>query len=186
MTVLIDRRTASAVAVKTEPLRTLPECAMCPGLCCRNDAIQLYPEKGDDPSLYETVEFFDPVAGEAALILRHKPNGDCIYLAEVGGAGRCSIYDHRPAICRAFDCGLAFAKLSRVDRRALLKADLASREVFDQGRRVQERRQREAREATQETREGPRTSEDSRKGLTGVSGQKNGLSVDLSLFDKWN
>ena len=150
MTTVIDRRASTAIP-PGGVVRTLPECATCPGFCCRNDTIRLYPSKGDDVALYDVEPIFDPVAGEPALMLAHKPNGDCVYLAEVDGAGRCSIYDHRPAICRAFDCGEAFSRLSRVDRRAMLKADLASRETFDQGRRVQEAR---ARRKLQEAREG--------------------------------
>jgi Fe-S-cluster containining protein len=151
MTVVIDRRGATAIPPGAEATRTLPECATCPGFCCRNDTIRLYPSRGDDVALYEVEPIFDPILGEAALMVAHKPNGDCVYLAEVDGAGRCSVYDHRPAICRAFDCGDAFAKLSRVDRRAMLKHDLANRDTFDQGRRVQEAR---ARRKAQEAREG--------------------------------
>ena len=151
MSVVIDRRGSTALPPGIETTRTLPECATCPGLCCRNDTIMLHPDRGDDPAVYATEPITNPLTGGPAFMLAHKPNGDCVYLAEVGGAGRCSIYDHRPAICRAFDCGLAFAKLSRNDRRAMLKADLASRETFEQGRRVQEAR---ARRKLQEAPEG--------------------------------
>jgi len=152
MTVVIDRRGSTAIPdLIGDPLRTLPECATCPGFCCRNDTISLHPERGDDPALYITEPITHPLTGQPGFMIAHKPNGDCVYLAEVGGAGRCSVYDHRPAICRAFDCGEAFAKLSRVDRRAMLKADIASRETFDQGRRVQENR---ARRKAQDAREG--------------------------------
>jgi hypothetical protein len=35
-----------------------------------------------------------------ALMLAHKPNGDCIYLVESG----CSIHDHAPSLCKSADC----------------------------------------------------------------------------------
>jgi len=142
LTIIIDRRSATAIPAGIETTAILPECATCAGLCCKNDTISLHPERGDDPALYLTEPMLNPLTGGPGLMIAHKPNGDCVYLAEVDGAGRCSIYDRRPAICRAFDCGLAFAKLSRTDRRAMLKADIASRETFAQGRRVQEARGR--------------------------------------------
>ena len=149
--IVIDQRTATAIPPDLGDVKTLPECASCPGHCCRNDTISLHPERGDDPALYQTVRITNPLTGKPGWMLAHKPNGDCVYLDVVDGAGRCGVYDHRPAICRAFDCGLAFAKLSRVDRRAMLKAGVAGRETFDQGRRVQEAR---ARRKAQEAREG--------------------------------
>ncbi len=69
-------------------------------LCCQGDAVRLLEE--DDPGGYLT-EPHPRIPG--ALMLAHKPNGDCIYLAETG----CSIHDHTPALCRAADCrALAF------------------------------------------------------------------------------
>ena len=35
------------------------------------------------------------------LFLAQRPNGDCIYLDSLRG---CSIYERRPAVCRAFSC----------------------------------------------------------------------------------
>lgn len=64
-------------------------------LCCKGDAIRLTEE--DNPDDYIT-EDHSYIAG--ALMLAHKPNGDCIYLADSG----CSIHDHAPLICRSADC----------------------------------------------------------------------------------
>jgi Fe-S-cluster containining protein len=105
----------------------------------------LSPAHGDDPASYDAHEVPHPLTGEPAWMLAHKPNGDCVYLGEVNGVGRCTIYERRPAICRAFDCGLAFAKLSRVDRRAMLRHGLASPDVFAKGREVQAARARQGR-----------------------------------------
>lgn len=38
--------------------------------------------------------------GKVVWMLKHKPNGDCVYLDENG----CSIHDHAPWVCRMFDC----------------------------------------------------------------------------------
>lgn len=35
-------------------------------------------------------------------MLRRKKNGDCIFLEAVGPSFRCSIYDHRPALCQTY------------------------------------------------------------------------------------
>ena len=64
-------------------------------LCCQGDAIRLTEE--DNPKEYLT-EPHPYIAG--ALMLAHKPNGDCIYLNETG----CSIHDHAPSLCRSADC----------------------------------------------------------------------------------
>lgn len=65
--------------------------------CCRGDAIFLHPECGDDPSDYSTEMY------QGRVILKHKPNGDCIYLDRAKG---CTIHASRPAICRELDCRL--------------------------------------------------------------------------------
>ncbi len=69
-------------------------------LCCQGDAIRLLEE--DDPGMYLN-EPHSYIPG--ALMLAHKPNGDCIYISDNG----CGIHDHAPALCRAADCrALAF------------------------------------------------------------------------------
>jgi hypothetical protein len=64
-------------------------------LCCQGDAIRLTEE--DNPADYIT-ELHPYIPN--ALMLAHKPNGDCIYLDEKG----CSIHDRAPALCRSADC----------------------------------------------------------------------------------
>jgi Fe-S-cluster containining protein len=68
--------------------------------CCRFDLILLHPEDGDVVMLYETMEIINPMTGEPALALKHKPGGGCIYL----GDGGCTIHGRAPVICKAFDC----------------------------------------------------------------------------------
>ena len=103
-------------------------------LCCHADIIMLHPECGDDPSTYLTTPMVNPLTGEPGLMVQKKPGTlDCIYLGEKG----CSIHERAPVICREFDCGLMWASRSRAERRRLVASGLFSREVFDQGRRIQ-------------------------------------------------
>lgn len=64
-------------------------------LCCQGDAIRLLEE--DNPAEYIT-EPHSYIPG--ALMLAHKPNGDCIYLEENG----CSIHKRAPSLCKSADC----------------------------------------------------------------------------------
>lgn len=64
-------------------------------LCCQGDAIRL--EEADLNMEYQT-EPHPSIPG--ALMIAHKPNGECIYLNEQG----CSIHGHAPVLCRTADC----------------------------------------------------------------------------------
>ena len=72
---------------------TVP-CAGCTR-CCHGDAVRLLP--ADDPAQYRTEPHSD-VPG--ALMLAHKPDGDCFYLGPDG----CTIHETKPLMCRKFDC----------------------------------------------------------------------------------
>jgi Fe-S-cluster containining protein len=65
------------------------------------------------------------------LRLRHAANGDCVYL----GAKGCTIYEDRPAVCRNFDCRLAFLMSTREERRMGIKTGALSKAVFAAGRK---------------------------------------------------
>ena len=66
------------------------QCGRCTA-CCKRELVPLMP--GDDMGL-------DAVSFQGVQVLRHKENGDCIYLGKRG----CKIYDRRPQVCRSFDC----------------------------------------------------------------------------------
>jgi len=118
---------------KTPVTRLVSLCSSCPGYCCKNDMIILHPECGDRIEDYpEREEVSHPLTGKTVWQLKHKPNGDCIHLGERG----CEIYATRPMICREYDCGDQYAKMTRADRRSLVSRGLASKAQFDQGRRV--------------------------------------------------
>ena len=105
-------------------------------LCCQGDAIRLLEE--DDPKSYKT----DPhpyIPG--ALMIAHKPNGDCIYLDDNG----CSIHSRAPSLCKSADCrALAF----RYDFETALKLHKAGRidlRVWDKGNELIKQMRREKR-----------------------------------------
>src|SRR5207247_1440115 len=80
------------------------ECTM----CCRGEAIFLYPEDGDNPGLYKTRQIWHPLENRPAHMLEQR-NGACIYLGEHG----CTIYDKRPSTCRTYDCRRLVVKFTR-------------------------------------------------------------------------
>ena len=87
---------------------------------------------GDDPTLYELMTVSHPDFGGEASILRLQENGDCYALID----GRCTIYDKRPVVCRTFDCGSEYLKMSRKERRAAVAQKVHNREVLNAGRRI--------------------------------------------------
>ena len=114
----------------TKPVLTrIVACGTC-RLGCVQDAIVLHPECGDDPGQYETVEWL------GCLILKHKPNGECVYLAP----GGCSIYERRPAICREFDCADLINRHSRHTVQRMIANNIISRPVVKQARKLLVRR----------------------------------------------
>lgn len=109
--------------------------------CCRREMILLTVD--DDLSLYpEAVQMDAAKQAAAVAILKSsagwrlplKSNGDCINLGPSG----CTIYAHRPVICRSFSCvGMArgiLATLSRAERRTGLREGWIDRTVFEAGR----------------------------------------------------
>lgn len=108
-------------------------------LCCKREAITLLPEEGDNPEDYgDALEEGIPGHPGVALVLKHKPNGDCIFL----GDGGCTIYDKRPVICRHFDCRASYLKISaqydRNQRRRLCRSGQIDMAVYRRGRELAE------------------------------------------------
>ena len=133
----------------------VPECATCPGVCCKGDTIALFPDYGDDPAIYQTQEVGRLPSGDPILALKHKPNGDCVYLDEIDGVGRCSVYQQRPVVCRSYDCGQHYANTSRAERRRMVREGVASAETFEKGRQVQEARASRIAQEAREASKGP-------------------------------
>ena len=63
--------------------------------CCHGDTIWIQP--GEDPKPFKT----RLVKGRRQL--RKGDDGNCVYLGE----GGCQIQDHKPLVCRLFDCRVA-------------------------------------------------------------------------------
>jgi Fe-S-cluster containining protein len=105
--------------------RAVVPCGTC-HLCCVNSLVLLFPDAGDKVETYDTVPF-----GNEYRALRRLPGGRCVYLDP---AGRCSIWERAPAVCKAFDCRLAYLKHTRAERRRLVKDCHASPDLFAAGR----------------------------------------------------
>jgi len=114
---------------RDEPRADVP-CGTCRA-CCRHELVVLFPEAGDDVESYDAVEIrVDEADGPAIHVLKHKDNGDCIYLGEHG----CTIHHRAPAVCRTFDCRLFFVRHTRNERRQWEKRARQKLEIFRAGR----------------------------------------------------
>lgn len=112
---------AAAAVADLPPL----DCAGC-AACCR-DTVIVDEAFGDDPTQYDTV----PVDDGTFRALRRRPDGACTYLAD----GRCTIYERRPALCRAFDCrGLVRSRSRRAIRQGI-RDGVLDRDVVRAGRK---------------------------------------------------
>lgn len=89
------------------------------------------PDKGDDPSKYQTAVCYTPGKAPYLIIDRHA-NGDCVYL----GAHGCTIWDRAPVVCREFDCRASFKNSDRAGRRLAIKRGDMSKEIFERGREL--------------------------------------------------
>jgi hypothetical protein len=67
-----------------------------------------------------------------ALMIAHKPGGECVYL-ENGG---CSIHDRAPSLCRAADCRSIAARFDFEAARSLHALGRIDFRVWDQGRKL--------------------------------------------------
>ena len=106
---------------ESEPQHGNVPCDGCT-LCCRGDAIRMLPS--DDISKYQTIPH-DHFKGQ--LMLAHKANGECIYLADYG----CTIQGDKPQMCTEMDCRQLAQKIKKKD---LKRYGLPLR-VWERGRR---------------------------------------------------
>ena len=98
-------------------------------LCCQGDAVRLEPE--DLAGGYQT-EPHPYIPG--ALMIAHKPNGECVYLKD----GGCSIHHRAPSLCRAADCRGIAARFDFETARTLHALGRIDFRVWDQGRKLLE------------------------------------------------
>ena len=105
--------------------------------CCKHEWIILKPEEGDIVELYDTVDIVSPLTQLPAKALRHKENGDCIYLSASG----CTIHGRHPSVCRGFDCRRFYLQtqtMPRTERRRQMREVHRFQETFEIGKRMQE------------------------------------------------
>ena len=69
--------------------------------CCRNQVVTVSEAFGDDVDALRAHTDLICRGNVVAYQLHQKPNGDCVFLDRKTG---CTIYDHRPAVCRSYDC----------------------------------------------------------------------------------
>ena len=111
-------------------MRTPVPCNGCTACCRGGEFIVLFPEHGDDPASYEH-DALRSEQGEPILVLRHRDNGDCVYLGEHG----CTIHGRAPSICRHFDCRRYFLSMPRNERRLIERHAHAKSEIFAEARK---------------------------------------------------
>jgi hypothetical protein len=105
-------------------------------LCCQGDAIRLEPQ--DNSSDYKT-EPHPYIKG--ALMLAHKPNGECIYLDAHG----CSIHERTPSLCRSADCRSIALQIPFESALELHKLGRLDFRVWEQGKKLVGEMKEEAR-----------------------------------------
>jgi hypothetical protein len=98
-------------------------------LCCESDAVRLQDEDRAEEYLTEPHPYIP-----GALMIAHKPNGECVYLGEHG----CSIHDRAPSLCRSADCHSLAVKLSFEEAKQLHAMGRLDMRVWDQGHRLLE------------------------------------------------
>jgi hypothetical protein len=69
-----------------------------------------------------------------ALMIAHKPNGECVYLKD----GGCSIHDGAPSLCRVADCRSIAARFDFETAKSLHALGRIDFRVWDQGRKLLE------------------------------------------------
>jgi Fe-S-cluster containining protein len=107
--------------------RAVVPCGSCRH-CCQRDWIVLFPEHGDVIESYDCERVLSPAGW--VVVLKHKPNGECIYLGPEG----CTIHTRAPSLCQAFDCRRFYLMYSHAERRRMVSSGATSSEVFEAGR----------------------------------------------------
>jgi Fe-S-cluster containining protein len=126
---LMDSEDARLIAAAAED--SVVPCGSCHACC--HSPVEIQPHRGDDPALYELAVNMDVSAPNrhTMITLNRKPDGSCYALKN----GRCSIWDKRPVICRAFDCRKLFAMHTKEERRTLVELKYFKQAIFDAGRK---------------------------------------------------
>lgn len=109
--------------------RSVVPCDGCK-VCCVRETIILHPECGYVVASYDAAPIKNPITGATDMAIRHKPNGECVYLGDTG----CTIWSRAPIICKEFDCRQLFARFTNRERKDLLKAGVLEKETLAAGK----------------------------------------------------
>lgn len=116
------------------PIDPKNPCGGCGARCCRGEAILLMPEAGDVVENYTRVYGTHPGTGRSGFFIPQTPETQrCVYLAD---DDRCSIYDHRPVLCRTFTCWEYVDHTPRAERRRRLKLGATNPDIEQRGHHV--------------------------------------------------
>lgn len=126
---LMDSEDARVIMAATE--ESVVPCGSCHACC--HSPVEVQPQFGDDPDLYELAISVDSSAPNrhTMITLNRKPDGSCYALKN----GRCSIWDKRPMICRGFDCRKLFVMHTKEERRTLVALKYFKQAIFDAGKK---------------------------------------------------
>lgn len=95
--------------------------------CCHGDAVRLLPH--EDASRWQT-EPHPYMPG--ALMLAHKPNGDCVYLGDSG----CTHHEDKPQKCHEMDCRSIAKAMTGTQARKLDARGAMRIEIWQRGREL--------------------------------------------------
>lgn len=116
------------------PIDPANPCGGCKARCCKGEQIWLMPEYGDVVEDYTRLPGINPLTGREGYFVPQTPMSNrCVYLGE---DDLCSIYEHRPAICRTFTCWSVAAEHPIAEQVKRVIAGTASAAVYNRGRRV--------------------------------------------------
>ena len=95
--------------------------------CCHNDAVRILPHEDASRWQYEPHPYMI-----GALVLAHKPNGDCVYLGESG----CTRQDDKPQMCHEMDCRLIAERVTKSQAKRLHDQGRLRMEIWERGQEL--------------------------------------------------
>jgi Fe-S-cluster containining protein len=99
-------------------------CGSCTACCTSSQFVPIGPDETDTLAhIPKELQFPAPRLAKGHVVLPYDERGHCPMLVD----GRCSIYDHRPRTCRAYDCRIFAATGLEVDAEADTKVEIAAR-----------------------------------------------------------
>jgi Fe-S-cluster containining protein len=99
-------------------------CGSCTACCTSSQFVPIGPDESDTLAHIPAALLFPaPRLPKGHLLLGYDERGHCPMLVD----GRCSIYEHRPRTCRAYDCRIFAATGLDIDAEADSKAEIADR-----------------------------------------------------------